>query len=98
MCATEILHRDNDIDSVPLQLDGGGPPCRPAAEHQGVADINRQSQAISFDRSLSRAGGMTFWHINICQRIKHGPAERISHRISSGSFLWIFVDDPCMLR
>jgi hypothetical protein len=37
------------------------------------------AQAFSFDRSLSRAGGMTFWHLNICQRIEHGLAERISH-------------------
>jgi len=75
----EILRGDNDIDSVPLQFDGGAPPRSPAAEYEGVAGVNRQPYAVSFDRSLSRAGGMTFWHINICQRIEHGLAERSSH-------------------
>jgi hypothetical protein len=38
--------------------------------------VNRQTYAISFERSLSPAGGMTLGHINICQRIQYGLAER----------------------
>ncbi len=40
--AVEILRGDNDINSVPLQLDGGAPARGPAAEHEGVAGVNRQ--------------------------------------------------------
>jgi hypothetical protein len=53
----------------------------PAARCRAPGHRRRKpaSQAFSFDRSLSRAGGMTFWHINISQRIERGLAERISH-------------------
>jgi hypothetical protein len=77
--AVEILRGDNDIDSMPLQLDGGAPPCRPAAEHEGGAGVNRQPHAVSLDRSLGRASGMMFWHINICQGVEYGLAERSGH-------------------
>jgi hypothetical protein len=67
----------------------------PAAEHEGGAGVNRQPHAVSLDRSLGRAGGMMFWHINICQGVEHGLAERSGHEHFLG---WIFVDDPYSLR
>jgi len=67
-CPVEILRRDSDIDSVPLQLDGRAPRRRSTAEHEGVAAVNRQPYAVSLHRSMSRAGGMTFWHQHLSGR------------------------------
>ena len=92
--AVEILRCDNDIASVPLQLDGGAPARCPAAEHEGIAGVNRQAYAVGFERSLGPARAMTLGHINICQRIQHGLAERSGH----GHFLWwilLTILAPC---
>jgi hypothetical protein len=64
---------------VPLQLDGGAPARCPATEYESIAGVNRQAYAVSFERFLGPAGGMTLGHINICQRIQYGPAERSGH-------------------
>jgi len=39
---SSALRGDNDVDSVPLQLDDGAKACRPAAKHEGGAAIDRQ--------------------------------------------------------
>ena len=74
--AVEILRVHNDIDSVPLQLDGGAKARRPAAKHEGGAGIDR----VSLDQFLSRAVGMAFGHIKIGQGVERGQAGRSGHR------------------
>ncbi len=74
--AVNVLRGDDDVDAATLHLDGGAQARRAAAEHEGLAAMKRQRQAVRAQGFAGRAAGGRLGHRDVGQGVENGLRER----------------------